>query len=561
MGLRTLFINGRRLLSRRQNNIFSAALTLAIAFGLSAFLGVVRDRFLYARFYACCAPQLDAYNAAFRLPDLVFQLLVIGALSAAFIPVFSEKLLQNPREAYSLARATGTLLALIFLPLAAIIFLFARPLSALITANFTEEQIDTMANLTRIMIFAQFFFLFSNLTTGVLQVKKRFLLPALSPIVYNLGIILGIKVFANFLGIYGPAVGVLLGAVFHLLIQLPLALKLGFSFRPEFSFRRPEIKRILKLMLPRSLSLGLGQIENTVIMFLATTFPPGSLSLLYLAEHLSQLFSRLFGVTIGQAALPSFSSLTAARKNQEFAKVFLDSLLESLYLALLAATAVLVLRIPLVRLAFGARQFPWAATLKTGKVLAFLTPAIVANSGIQIATRGFYALQDTKKPFFISLFSLLIILLVGFGGVFWLHWQIYALVLAISLAAVVRFFLLLFLISQKIEGFNWKRIREFLGKSIVLVTVSGPVFWGMMHFLEKFWLDTTRVWGLLVLTLLTLGGGTAVYLFLSLRLGMEEGKVLLTLLRRFCNFRQLFLTSQEQIKDTKELLETQGELS
>lgn len=559
MGLKNLFVNGKNLLSRQQSNIFSAALVLAVAFGFSAFLGVVRDRFLYAQFYACCADHLDAYNAAFRLPDLVFQLLVIGALSSAFIPIFSEKLLKNEELAFRVARSTGTLLALLFLPLALIVFVFAEPLSDLITANFSSEQVSMMANLTRIMIFAQFFFLFSNLVTGVLQVKKRFILPALSPIVYNLGIILGIKLLSPTLGIYGPAVGVLIGACFHLLIQLPLAAKLGFKLIPDFSFHLPEIKRILKLMFPRSLALGLSQIESTIIMFLATAFPPGSLSLLYLAEHLSNLFSRLFGATIGQAALPSFSSLTAANRDEQFGKILLDSLLTSLYLAVLAAVSVLVLRIPLVRLAFGARQFPWRATLQTGKVLAFLSPAIIANSGIQIVTRGFYALQDTRKPFWISLCSLLVTLAVGLVGVFYLNWEILALVLAISLSAMSRFLLLLLFISFQVKHFDWQRFGEFCRKTVLLVVVSGPVFWGLMRVFDRYWFDTSRVVDLFGLTALTLLGGGAVYIGLSLKLNMKEGRIFLSLLKRVLNFHQVLTASKEQMKKPQELLEISGE--
>ncbi len=549
-----MLANGKNLLSREQNNIFSAAMVLAVAFGLSALLGILRNRLLYARFYACCAPYLDAYNAAFRLPDMVFQLLVIGALSAAFIPIFSQKLLKDKDEAFLIARSIGTFLFLIFIPFALIIFAFAPFLSSLIAAGFNYEQIIVMADLTRIMIFAQIFFLFSNLTTGILQAHKRFIIPALSPLIYNLGIILGIVLFSNWLGIYAPAVGVLLGAIGHFLVQFPLARRLGFRFKPLFSFKLPEIRRILRLMVPRSLALGLSQIESTVILFFATGFPAGSLSLLYLAQQLSNLFSRLFGSTIGQASLPSLSALRAANKKKEFNKVFMDSLLESLYLSVWAAIVLLVLRIPLVRLAFGARAFPWQATLQTGKVLAFLSPAVVAESGSQIVTRGFYSLQDTKKPLVISLISLLVTLVVSLLGIYSFGWGIAGLVLAISLSAIVRFIVLLITISWQLPDFAWGRFWQFTRKTLVVGLISGPVFWFLLRLFDQYLLNTTRVFGLILLTAGVLFGGSLVYLGLSLKLKIDQARVFLKLVKKLVNFRQAFLTSQTHLEEPKELL-------
>ncbi len=556
MGLKSLLKNGKNLLSREQSNIFSAAMVLAFAFGLSALLGIWRNRLLYDRFLASYAPHLDAYNAAFKIPDMVFQLLVIGALSAAFIPIFSQKLLKDRDEAFIIARSIGTFLFLIFLPLALLVFVFAPFLSSLIAPGFSYEQTMMMADLTRIMIFAQIFFLFSNLTTGVLQAHKRFIIPALSPLVYNLGIILGIVFLSSWLGIYGPAVGVLIGSLGHFLVQFPLARRLGFSLRPYFSFKLPEIKRILKLMLPRSLSLGLAQIESVIILSFATVFSAGSLSLLSIAQQLANLFSRLFGVAIGQASLPSLSALRASKKLKEFNRILMDSLLESLYLSSWAAIVLLVLRIPLVRLAFGTSSFPWQATLQTGKILAFLSPAVVAESGSQIITRGFYSLQDTKRPLLISLASLLVTLIVSLLGIYSFGWGIISLVLAISLSALVRFIALLVTISWQLKDFAWDRFWQFTGKMVIVVAISGPVFWFLMRLGDQYLLNTTRVWGLFLLTGGVLLGGSLVYIGLSLKLRVTQARVFLKLLRKLTNLRQAFLTSKTYLEEPKELLTT-----
>ena len=235
--IKAILKNGSRLLSRRQSSIFSAATILAATFSVSAILGILRDRLLYARFYACCASQLDAYNGAFRIPDIIFRLLVTGALSAAFIPVFSEQLARNKKEAYRTASSVINILFLVLLVLVALVIIFSYPLSALITSGFTQEQVVLMSQLTRVMVFAQLFFLLSNFLTGVLQSYQRFLLPALAPVAYNLGIIFGIQVLAPYWGIFGPALGVVIGAGLHFFIQLPLVLALGFDYLPIASFR------------------------------------------------------------------------------------------------------------------------------------------------------------------------------------------------------------------------------------------------------------------------------------------------------------------------------------
>lgn len=558
MIFRLLFINGKKILSRRQTSILSAAFILGVAFTLSAFLGILRDRFLYAKFYSCCSATLDAYNAAFRLPDIIFRLLVIGALSAAFVPVFTDYLSRQPSVAYRLARAVATLLVLIFLVLAGLVFIFAPSLCRFIAAGFSSTQINLMASLTRLMLLAQFFFLLSNLLTGILQAKGRFLVPALSPLVYNLGIIFGIEFLSPFWGIFGPALGVVLGAFLHFLIQFPLVRLLGFRLKPEFNFKLTGVKRVLKLTLPRTLSLGLSEIESTVILFLASSLPAGSLSLLYLAQHLGQLPSRLFGATIGQAALPSLSRLYALGKKREFLGVFLDSLFQALFLTLPVAVFILVLRIPFVRLAFGARQFPWKATLITGQVLAFLAPAVVAQTIIQILTRGFYSLQDTKTPFWTAIVSLMVVIGVSSWGVYRANWGILALVSAVSLAALFQAGILFVLFARKIGGFPWRKSGEFFGKTGLASLVAGFFAWFLMRFLDRFCFDTSRVVGLIALTVISLIGGGGIYLLLAVFLKIKQVKDYWLLLKKTASLRKMIVFSQKQIKEQPELLEPSG---
>lgn len=525
--------NGSQLLSRRQSTIFSAATILAITFSISAVLGILRDRLLYARFYACCALQLDAYNGAFRIPDIIFRLLVTGAISAAFIPVFSEQLARNKKQAYRTASSVINILFLTLLGLIALVSLFSYPLSALIAAGFSQKQVILMSRLTRLMVFAQLFFLLSNFLTGVLQSNQRFLLPALAPLAYNLGIIFGIQILTPSWGIFGPALGVIIGASLHFFIQLPLVLALGFNYFPIISFRLVGVKKILRLMLPRTISLGLREIGVTAILFLASTLPTGSLSLFYLGQRLTQFLSRLFGVTIGQASLPILSREAGKRRFDLFRKTLFDSLLQAVYLALPAAAILLVLRVSIVRLAYGAEKFPWRATIITGRVVAFFTPVVFINTVIDILIRGFYALQDTKTPLIISFFSLIINVFAAFLAIFYFRLGVAGLALAIVLAGLIQAVMLANLLLRKI------RAKEIISslllpilKMIFSSLIAAIVVWLLLRGLDRYVFDTSRTIGLLVLTIINVSAGLLCYLFITLLFGLSQAKAVLGLIQR-----------------------------
>ena len=281
--------NSKTLLLRKQSNILSAASVLMIAVFFSRVLGLLRDRFLAGTFFdANTAWQLDVYFAAFRLPDMIFQLLVVGALSAAFIPVFTDYLLKNKKRAWQLASTIITF--------GIILFFFAKPLSQLIAPSFSPTEVILMTRLTRLLVIAQGAFVISSFLTGILQSQQHFIVPALSPIAYNLGIIFGIITLSPHFGIYGPAIGVLIGAFLHLIIQLPLIKKVGFVFKPSFNIKDHGVRRIGKLMLPRTLALAVSQIELTVAVSIATSLSSGSLAIFYFAQHLNALPVGLFGV-------------------------------------------------------------------------------------------------------------------------------------------------------------------------------------------------------------------------------------------------------------------------
>lgn len=535
--------NGQAIFSRPQTNIISAAFIIALLYGTSMILGILRDRLLISRFYACCSHDLDVYWAAFRLPDMIFQLLVLGALSAAFIPVFTEYLLKDKKEAYHIASSLINLLSVIYLSLTLFVFIFAYPLSETITGSFSSKQIDLMVQLTRFMLIAQFFFLLSNFMTGIIQSHQRFLVPALSPILYNLGIIIGIFFLSSSFGIYGPTFGVVIGAFMHFLVQLPLVLKLGSPFSFSFDWHHPGVKEVAKLMLPRTLSLAVVQIESTVDLFLATSLAAGSLTIFYLASHLMQLPVRLVGIPIGQASLPL---LAQKRENNhtEFKEVFLSSLRQIFYLVLPATVILLVLRIPVVRLAFGAKGFPWLATVMTGRALAIFSLAIIAQAAIQLLVRGFYALHDTRTPLMVGVMSVVINVALSIFLTFKLSWGILGLATATSMSSFLQVILLFWLLDKKIN-FDKKMLFNSLFKILLATCATGIFLWIPMRILDQFIFDTTRTLNLAVLTVVVTVLGLTVYFIFSNLLKIEELSIFWNLIKRIGQWKKILVESDE----------------
>lgn len=508
----------------KQESILAASFILAVTFVLSALLGFLRSRFLYARFFTCCTSSLDVYNAAFRIPDLIFRLLVTGALTSSFIPVYSQYLHRDQKTADQMASAVINLLCATFVAIATIAFIFARPLSHLVAPGFTEIQLELMTNLTRILLFAQIFFLISNFLTGIIQVHQIFLIPALSPIVYNICIILGIYFLTPTFGIYGVCLGVIIGAFFHLLIQIPLARRLGFGYTPIFNFHTKGVFEVIKLMIPRCLSLGLAEIESTMTLFWASTLSIGSISLLNLALQLMYLPSRIFGSTLGQASLPILSKSIAKNELEVFRQTVTRTILQSLFLALPITILVLVQRVAIVRITMGSRQFPWAATLLTAKTLAFLTPAIVSQALIQILVRSFYAMHNTKTPMYVAILSLISNVATSFYFVTFTDLGIVGLAISASVGNLIQFFGLLYFFIQKVDGFQWPDVGLKTAKISISSTLLGISIWASMRFLDLFVFDTSRTASVIAIFSITSLVGVIVYLGTSHIFGIDELK-------------------------------------
>ncbi len=510
-----------------------------VTYGLAHLLGLVKSRLLISYFFGGNAALLDVYYAAMIIPETIFQLLVMGALSAAFIPIFSKYLSSNEHQAWTMAGITLNVVLAVFICISLIIFVFARPLAGLVAPGFSLTQISIMANLLRVMLMAQIFFCISGFLTGMIQSHERFLIPAIAPLAYNLGIILGIVFLSKTLGIYAPAVGMVLGAALHMLIQLPAALSLGFRPSLSFNIRYPGVWEVARLMPPRALAMGIDQIEQFVAIMLSSLLAAGSLSLFNVARLLYAVPTLLFGATIGQAALPSLSAYVAKQDWESFRKTLTNACLQVVFLALPVCVLFIILRIPIVRLVFGAKTFPWEATLLTGKTMAILMISAVFYAVTQLVIRAYYAMHDTKTPLIIGLAGAVFNVLFSVLSVKLWGWGILGIAFAISFTAIGEMVVLTTVLALKV--FPEKRMPMEvwlpLGKMGIIGIVMGFGLWLPMRLLDQYIFDTTRTLPLLFLTIITSAIGMTVYLTLSWVFKISQLSSVFGLFRRINDWR------------------------
>ena len=512
-----------------------------ITYALSLLIGLFKQRLLTANFLASQAPLLDVYNAAFALPDTLFQILVVGSLSAGFIPIFNRYAAKSESEAYKMAASALNLLLVIFTVLTAIVFIFAPSFSRLTAPGFDAAQIILMAKLLRIMMVAQLFFCVSGFLTGIIQSHQRFLVPAIAPIIYNLSIILGIVLLSPSMGVFGPAYGVVIGSVLHMLIQLPLARTLGFRFQLVFNPSHPGVVEIIRCMPPRALALGVDQIEQFVAITLASLLTAGSISLFRVAFTLYTLPTTLFGLTMGQAALPQLSKEAALSDLTSYWATIRSTLLQIAFFALPVSALLIVLRIPIVRLVFGSATFPWEATLLTGETAAILILSAFAASCMQVVIRGFYALHDTTTPLYVGLFAAIFNIGFGFAASQTFGFGIVGIAAAISITSIIESTALFLLLARKVTGVSNKisSLAMPLVKMLTISLITGITLWRLMLFLDTI-LDTSRTISLGILTVITSVLGLGLYLLLSYALHLEQLATVVQLLRRLSDWRSFF---------------------
>lgn len=526
------------ILTKAQNNIFSAAFVIMVTVMLSRFLGLFRDRLLAGRF---SPDELGIYYAAFRIPNMIFELLVMGALATAFIPVFTGYLDTKGKEkAFEMASMVINAGILLFALFSIPICIFSDPISRILAPGFTNDQVILMSSFTRIMVLAQVFpLIIGNFFTGILQSYRNFIIPSIAPVVYNIGIIFGIILLTPFIGLYAPVIGVVIGSVLFVLVQIPLVLSYGYSHKWSFTFNHPGIYEVGKLMLPRTLGLAVSQIDTTFDLILSSLLGAAAVTVFNFAQHLQQVPIGLFGASIAQAALPTLSSLYAQKDSENFKTIFLSAYNQILFAVIPLSVILIVLRIPIVRLVFGASTlFDWMSTVSTGKTLALFSISLFAQALVNLLARAFYAMHDSRTPVIIGTISVAVNTVLSVLFVMYYHMDVWSLGLSTSISSTINLILLLYYLDIKVGYFNRYALLVTPFKILLSGLVAGVALYIPIKLLDQLVFDTTKTLNLFMLTSISTFFGMTVYFFLAWFMDVPHVDIMFKLWNKVKNLRR-----------------------
>lgn len=513
----SLLKNGKKIIYQEHTTILSGALIIGCLMLLSKILGLVKVR-LYAGILGAGATY-DIFVAADRIPDLMYQLIIVGSLNAAFIPLFTEYISKKGSgHAWSFTSSVINWTVLAFSILGGIIWILAEPASYLVAAGFDSAQRGELVTLMRILLIAPVILGVSSYVAGTLQSFKRFFIPFLSPLLYNLGAIFGLIVLYPVMGITGLAWGVVLGAILHLAIQLPLLIHLGFAYRFTLDAGE-EVQRLLRLSLPRTLGVGVEQLKAVIITNFASLLSVGSISILRFAESIYLVPLHIVGVAIAQASFPTMSEQAAKKNHGHLKETIMASWHQILFLIVPLTVILVVLKIPVVRLVLGAGIFDWEATVVTSWVMALLGLGLAANASNALIIRAFFSLCETKLPVLISVLGGLVSILIA--ATFMAPYGVRGLAFGITVGSILEFVLLLWLLDVRLKFDKRKLFIPVINIAIAGILMAVMIY-VPVRFLDQVFLDTSRVVNLLILVWLVLTTGGVTYLISTWILGVEQ---------------------------------------
>jgi len=496
-----------------------AGIIVSGAFLVSRILGYVRLLVIANTFGATA--DLDAFFAAFRIPDLIFQLVAAGALSSALVPIVSGLFTTNEQQrAWRVVSTVINLMLIGLVILSGGFFILAPVIVPIITPGFEGAQLDKTIELTRIMLLSPIFLALGAVATSVLNAGGRFAAAALAPIVYNLAIIGAAVFLAPTLGVDGLALGVVAGSLGHLLVQLRPLARLGFRYEPHIDDADPQARKALTLMAPRAIGLGASQITFIVVTSLATTLAVGSVSDFNFAFALLQIPLGIIGVPLGIVLLPTLSRDAAVGREDAFAALLTRALRLLIYVMVPIAVLGGLLRVPVVEVLFGSGQIsPNDLDLIAVTLTAFLI-GLTAHAMIAVLARAFYARQDTVTPVAaavgaVAINCTLAVLLVGPLG-------LPGIALAIAIAAWVEAGTLLVILHRRLAHFELGGLARVGVEAIAGSIVAGVAAYVVLGFVgDIIGVDSGRLLLVLQVVVVSIAFG-AIYAVLSVALRIPE---------------------------------------
>lgn len=490
-------------LANMKLSVKSAAIILASSTLISALLGIFRDRLLNSYYLGTYPTGVDAYTAAFTIPDFMFFILTSGALAVSFIPVFNQRLAAgNKKSAWELTSSMLNLMALVTLVASVLIMIFADPLIRYVVSPGLDESGMVLAiNMTRVIAINPFLFSIATVITSVQQAVGRFVFCSFAPAIYNIGIIIGITVFTNGInifgiqlfdgGIMGVAIGVIFGAILQLIVSLIGLFGLGMDYQHKIYWKNQGFRSILKLLPARSLDQGIDYVNSIVSTNLASRMGAGAIRSFNQATSLHQMPVNLIGVAISTAFFPKLTEELGQGDKQSYYDTFRKALRTILWISL-----------PVAIIAFFARGYVVSFISNIGSngnnsiivsILATLVVAIFARSVFHIASRGFYANQDTKTPFVVSIFAIGLTMILS-AVFFFAGFGVEGLGWAQSIGAIVEIIILLSLLHKR-SGYQLlnKTFWKAFSRMLLATLICGCVSYAMVKFVPLMSSDNSLV--------------------------------------------------------------------
>ena len=508
---------------------------------LSRATGFFRDILLASRLGL--SADSDIYFTAFRIPDLVYNLLILGTLSVAFIPVFSEYFLKDKKRAFNIANSILNISSIGMFAICMGLFIFATPLTKLIAPGFADEQIAATAQITRIMLLSPIIFTISNVLSSVLISLKKFLIVNTAPLLYNIGIIFGIVFLYPTFGLKGLAYGVILGAVLHVSVQIPEVFRFGYRWKAKFDYKDAGVQKIGKLFLPRIVGLDNSYVNLVIVSIIGSSLVTGSITAFNYANNIQAVALGIFALSSAVAVFPVLSEYYAKSDVKGFISTLQHTIIRVLYFVIPITILVLLLRAHIVRLLLGHGRCDWNCTITTFDTLGVLALGLVAQSLVPIFARAFYARQNTKTPVVISLVGMLInavfsyYLSIGFGVV--------GIALGFVIATTIQSILLFVFLHKALEQESDK-IRKSLNvfdSTLVIQTLKivlasmllGAITYGTLYLVNPV-LNTHTVIGIFLQASIATLAGVSAYIALTNKLQVLESQYISKNIAKFISF-------------------------
>ena len=491
------------------------------AFLLANLVGMARQVIINRAFGT--SAELDSYFAAFRIPDLLFNIVAGGALGSAFIPVFTGKLANDDKSsAWRLASVIINWVLVVMIVLAVLAAAGAPWITArFLVPGFVEQKVELTVSLMRIMLASTVVFGVSGVLMGIHHSHQHFLSPALAPIFYNLGIIFGASILAPHWGIHGLAYGVVLGALLHLGVQIPYLASYRGRYLLKLDIYDTALREVWHLMLPRMFGLAVWQINFWVNIVIASRLPVGSLSALVVAFQIFTFPQAVVAQAVATAIFPTFSEQVAAGEVNRMRNTLAMILRGVLYFALPATIGLLFLSSPMIAALFQNRTFTAESTEMVAWALRWYALGLVAHSVVEVVTRAFYALKDTRTPVIIGIIAVVlnVALSVTLSALFAL-WKLAphgGLALANTVATTLEMVALLWILRKKLGGLVSRQIIASVSRTSIGVLGMGAVLY--------VWIAIAPASTLIVsLVGILLGAGT--FWGLTMLIGSEEARKL-----------------------------------